>query len=307
MKIIQETQSLITPNISTSNLSDNLMSLIDNLNKYYSFDSAHIYHLTYKNLSEYKHIIMSIMKRHIINTRNIKPEDKTDNLIHDVNEYFTVILEPQLPISVILFEHEYLSINESFMLFFKEHGDIILVNEKASTLDIANPHYVVNSLILNDNVYHPSFKGVCYESSNINGFFTFVSFLLPFDKDALKIDISKRDKPLKKLELQVRTLHMGQDKSVNINMPKNIDVSKLNKNHKFIFNTRLIYNGDIIFSEYDIILNDPIKTIALHLTPFINNVKEKYEIIDNIPVAITKDYYDHFKENIKPIIEMILC
>lgn len=307
MKIIQETQSLITTTVSTSNISVNLMSLIDNLNKYHSFDSAHIYHLTYNNISAYKHIIMESIKRYIRNIRNIGPEDKHHDLIRDVNEYFTVVVEPLLPISMILFEHEYLSINESFMLFFKEHGDIILINEKASTFDVPKPHYVVNSLVLNDNVYHSSVKGVCYESSNINGFVTFISFLLPFDKDALKIDIYKREKPLKKLELQVRTLHMGQYKSVNINMPKNLDVSKISNNHKFIFNTRLIYNGDIIFSEYDIVLNNPEETIALHLMPFVNNIKERYEIIDDIPVAITKEYYDHFKANIKPVIEMVLC
>lgn len=306
MQIIQHTQSMIQTTVPKANLSDNLMSLLNDVSKYHSFDSAHIYHLTHHNVVEYKHIILQSMSENLRKIQNIAPKEKSQDIIGDVNEYFTDVVEPQLPISMIVFEHNYLSVNESFMLFFKEHGNIILVDKQVSTLALPNTHYVLQSLMLDERLYAPVAQGLAYESSTTHGLFPFVSFLLPFDKDASIIDLYQRERPYKKLELQVRTLGMGQDKSANINIPKNLDVAK-HYDHKCIFNTRLIYNGEIIFSEYDIALNNPREIVEAHLTPFVDNMKSRYEIMDNVPVALTKEYYDHFKANIKPVIEMIKC
>lgn len=318
MKIIQHNK-LHVPQSFTRNLSDNLQSFIDEHSELFSFDLANVYHLTSSNIGEYKDIITSSIDAHLRKSRGSLGKDTIKELIKDVNKYYDD-LHNILPISMIVFEHIYSALTETSMLFFKEHANMLLLNPSPSTFDFSDKQYMLSNLpsylLMDESNYdvRAIIRSIGYESSSIKGTFPFVSFLLSFDK--LTSTINKQSKKDKKLELQVRLLTSEQYKFHEIDIAENLinsnDEKKLISgdtkiNYGYVLNTRLMHNDVIIFNEYCRSNNDDRKTITSYLLPFIEDFKSKYEIIDNIPVALTKEYYEYFKANIKTVIEMAKC
>lgn len=321
MKIIQHNKRHV-PQSFTRNLSTNLQAFIDEHSELFSFDLANVYHLTSSNIEEYKDIITSSIDAHLRKSRGPLGKDTLKELIKDVNKYYDD-LHNILPISMIVFEHIYSSLTETSMLFFKEHANMLLINSSTSTFDFSNKQYMLSNLpsylLIDESNYdvRAIIKSIGYESSSTKGTFPFVSFLLSFDK--VTSTIHKQSKKDKKLELQVRLLTSEQYKFHEISIEENLitsndekklisDISDDTKiNYGYVLNTRLINNDVIIFNEYCLSNNDDRQTITSYLLPFIEDFKSKYEIIDNIPVALTKEYYEYFKANIKTVIEMAKC
>jgi hypothetical protein len=309
MQIIQHNK-LSVHKSSKRPLSDNLLSFLDETNQRFGFDNAQIYHLTHINVDEYKNIIMKTIKEHLRKMRGIGPKDKMDEVIKEADRYYED-LQNILPTSMIVFDHVYLSVTESALLFFKEYNDMLFIESVMSTLELVRSRYLFNSIVIgkeNGSYISPSIQSIAYESSSTTGVFPFMSFLISFDEKNSKIDLRQRNASHhKKLELQIRTLLMGQDDSIKLNSPHNLDISKFDLDNAYIFNTRLIHNGVIIFNEYDLSVNNERAIVVDYLMPFVEDLKSQYEITDDIPVSLTKEYYDHFKANIRPVIDMVVC
>jgi len=321
MQIIQHNKQFLKK-ASKRTLSANLLSFIDETNQRLGFDNAQIYHLTHSNVDEYKDIIISSINVHLRKSRGIIGKDTIKELIKDVNQYYDD-LHNILPISMIVFEHIYSSLTETSMLFFKEHADMLLIDSSKTTLDLSHNKNMLNHLpsylLINESNYDVNsiIKSIGYESSSMKGIFPFVSFLLSFDKATATIHSKQFEQnQSKKLELQVRLLTSEQYKVHEINVAESLINSNdeeqiISENIQFycgfVLNTRLIHNDVIIFNEYSRFNNDVKKTIVSYLLPFIEDFKSNYEIIDNVPVALTKEYYEYFKANIKPVIEMAKC
>lgn len=303
MRIIQHNK-LDVPQSFTDPLSDNLIAFIDENSKRFSFDTANVYHLNNNNLVEYKDIITSSIKAKLIKNHRSTGSDMKKDIIKAVNDYYESI-QNKLPISMIVFEHVYSSLTESSMLFFTEHHDMLLIDTTTSTLELAIMKNMFSYLPLNDDyVARAVTQSVGYESSSTKGVFPFTTFLLPFDEKSFKIYFEKSQ--TKSLELQVRILQAGQDKFENLNISDDKILNTSLKNIDIV-NTRLLHNNIIIFNEYDLSDYNIRDLISSYLMPFIEDLNSKYEIIDDIPVALTKEYYEYFKANIKPVIEMAKC
>jgi hypothetical protein len=303
MRIIQHNK-LYVPQSFTHRLSDNLIAFVDENSKRFSFDNANVYHLNNNNLVEYKDIITSSIKAKLIKNHRSTGSDMMKDIIKAVNDYYEN-LQNKLPTSMIVFEHVYSSLTETSMLFFKEHHDMLLIDTTTSTLEFAITKNMFSYLPLNDNyVARAVTQSVGYESSSTKGVFPFTTFLLPFNENSFKIDFEKSQ--TKSLELQVRILQAGQDKFENLNISDDKILNTSLKNIDIV-NTRLLHNNIIIFNEYALSDYNVRDLISSYLMPFIDDLNSKYEIIDEIPVALTKEYYDHFKANIKPVIDMAIC
>jgi hypothetical protein len=307
MQIIHHNKTTVQRS-SKRTLSANLLSFLDETSQRFGFDNAQIYHLTHSNVGDYKDIIMTTIKEHLKKMRGLGPKDKMEEVIKEADRYYEE-LQPILPTSMIVFEHIYFSVTESSMLFFKEHNEMLFIENIMSTLELNRPHFIIDNLIMpNGSWKMPVVQSIAYESSSVKGTFPFLSFLFPYNEKTSKIDFSQREKAHnKKLELQVRTLRMGQDEAIKLNIPHNIDSFNINLDNAYVFNTRLIHNDIIIFNEYDISINDDRKTVVAYLMPFLEDLQEKYEINDDVPVTLTKEYYDYFKANIRPVIDMVMC
>lgn len=318
MKIIEHNKCHV-PQSFTCNLSANLQAFIHEYSEMFSFDIANVYHLTSSNIEEYKDIITSSIDSHLRKSRGPLGKDAIKELIKDVNKYYDD-LHNILPISMIVFEHIYSSLTETSMLFFKEHSNMLLIKSPQSTFDFSDKQYMLSNLpsyiLIDESNYdvRAIIKSIGYESSSTKGTFPFVSFLLSFDK--VTSTINNKSKKDKKLELQVRLLTSEQYKFheidiaenlINSNDEKNLISGNTKINYGYVLNTRLMHNDVIIFNEYCFSNNDDRKTITSYLLPFIEDFRSKYEIIDNVPVALTKEYYEYFKANIKTVIEMVKC
>lgn len=303
MRIIQHNK-LYVPQSFTHRLSDNLIAFIDENSKRFSFDNANVYHLNNNNLVEYKDIVTSSIQSKLMKNRRSTGSDTMKEVIKEVNDYYEK-LQNKLPISMIVFEHVYSSLTESSMLFFKEHHDMLLIDTTTSTLELAIIKSMFSYLPLHDNyVARAVTQSVGYESASTKGVFPFTTFLLPFDEKSFKIDFEKSQ--TKSLELQVRILQAGQDKFENLSISDDKTLNTSLKNIDIV-NTRLLHNNIVIFNEYTLSDYNVRDIISSYLIPFIDDLKSKYEIIDDIPVALTKEYYDHFKANIRPVIDMAIC
>lgn len=289
-------------------ISPNLISFFEMMYSRFSFDSAHIYHLTHHNINEYKSIIMVSIRERLKKKLGLSINDNPSSLQKDVMESFDEIVSELLPISMVIFDYEYASAVESSFMFFKENNDILIIDTKFSTLEIGRSYFMFSGLNFPQGGYQsPVMQVTAYDGLTTKGEFPLMVYLLPMDDDGIHIDPYKQDKHHKKAELQIRVLHLGQDKFQKISIPVDLIEARWNYDNRSIFNTRLIYNGEIIFSEYDVIQKVPQDVVLSHLLPFTTDLKSTYEIIDDIPVAMTAEYYQHFKKNIWPVIEMAKC
>lgn len=302
MKVIQH-NTPFNRSLPEDEISSNLSSFLELSNKMFSFDEAHIYHLTNENVNDYKSVIMKAFGNRIRILHNIGPFDNQDYAIKSTQDYFDSIIDANIfPKSLIVFNHVYGSTVESSFVFFEEHNDILMIDDKFSTLEMGKASYY--RISTSDSLYaSPIVASLGYESSTTNGIFPFVSFLLPVNAEKNHFEQHRSDVPHKKAEFQIRELVSGQDKFQKLTIPSDFKMSR-HFERPMILNTRLIYNNEVIFNDYDIIDRDPQKIVTEKLIPFINDFKSQYEIIDNVPLKMTAEYYKHFKDNIWPVIEM---
>jgi len=197
---------------------------------------------------------------------------------------------------------------ESSTVFFKEHNDMLMINTKFSTLNFEKRHFYAPHISSSDGQYYPPVvESLAYESSTILGLFPFASFLFPVNIENNHFENFYQDIHHKKAELQLRELDVRQFDFKQLTLPPNFDIHQFVSRHHDkpkVLNAKLIYNNEIIFNDYDIIDRDPQKMVAQKLIPFLTDFKSQYEIIDSIPVKVSAEYYQHFKANILPVIEM---
>lgn len=311
MKVIQH-NTHFNRSLPKDGISDNLVSFLEMINQQFSFDHAHLYHLTNTNISDYKSVIIEAIGNRIKLLRGVGPRDNQDSLVKEINSDFDDIMDANIfPVSLIIFDYVYGSTVESSMVFFHEHNNMLMINTKFSTLVFENQYFHAPHISSSDGLYYsPAVESLAYESSTTKGTFPFASFLIPVNMEKNHFESPYREIHQKKAEFQVRELDGGQDKFQQVTIPPNFDMSKFMfkfNGHPKILNTRLIYNNEVIFNDYDIIDCDPQKIVMQKLIPFLTDFKSQYEIIDSIPVQVSSEYYDHFKANILPVIEMAKC
>lgn len=312
MKITQH-NSPTNPSLHSEDLSDNLRSFLSLIQERFSFDAANIYHVTNENLHLYKHVIVKAITSNLREHSEISVYNNQDNFIKNINDEFENIMEANIfPKSLIVFDYGYMSTVESFMVFFEENNDLLSINTKFSTLPLGDRSFFFDRIEFPDGrSYPPVLEALCYESSTSYGFFPLVSYLLPVNIDKSHFELSSSFRPHKKAELQIRLLDSGQDKRQNLKLPPNFDIHQYIGRYydrPKIFNTQLIYNNEIIFSDYNIVEDKKPHDVVLEkLLPFSTDFKRDFEIVDAVPVAVTSEYYEHFKKNIWPVIEMAKC
>jgi hypothetical protein len=87
MKTIQHNVPF-NPALDEKELSSNLQSFLDRMQEQFSFDAAHIYHLTHQNLNDYKHVIIKAIASHVRQVSDISIYDRQESFIKDVNDRF---------------------------------------------------------------------------------------------------------------------------------------------------------------------------------------------------------------------------
>lgn len=310
MKVIQH-NTHFNRSLPKDGISDNLISFLEMINQQFSFDQAHLYHLTNENISDYKGVVIEAIGNRIKLLRGVRPRDNQESIVKEINSEFAEIVDANiLPASLIIFDYVYGSTVESSMVFFYEHNDMLMINTKFSTLTFENKYFQAPPISSDGLYYSPAVESLAYESSTTKGTFPFASFLIPINMEKNHFDSFHRGHHQKKAEFQVRELDGGQDKFQALTIPPDLDMNRFmfryNGQPK-ILNTRLIYNNEVIFNDYDIIDCDPQKIVMKKLLPFLTDFKSQYEIIDSTPVKVSAEYYQHFKANIWPVIEMAKC
>jgi hypothetical protein len=285
--------------------SENLTQFIKDVSDKFEFDSAEVYHLTHQNVNQYKHIIISGIDAYFINRYGVFGQKKSDSITKEVTEFYEITLMNALPISLIVFSHNYASSIESELLFYKEVESLILFDNDLSTIKLSRKIHALHRLYIDENYnINPKVESSAYESSTTYGPFELMTFLLPFNNESSLIDSSRHDSSQRKLELQVRTLRPHSDRNQKLNMPPLDKLKRFDPERGLVFNTRLIYNNEVIFSEYDISMGNEYEIVKKHLTPFIENIEKNYEVISEMKRAPTKEYYDYYKANLAQVIEM---
>jgi hypothetical protein len=309
MKVIQH-NTPFNHSFSKNEISPNLISFLEMIKQQFSFDQARIYHLTNENISDYKGVLIESIRNRIALLRGIGPHEKQDSLFKETTSEFDSIIEARIfPLSLIIFDYVYGSTVESSTVFFKEHNDMLMINTKFSTLNFEKRYFYAPQISSTDGRYYPPVvETLAYESSTTPGLFPFASFLLPVSIENNQFENFYQDIHHKKAELQLRELDGGQFDFKQLTLPPNFDIHQFVSRHNGrpkVLNSKLIYNNEVIFNDYEIIDRDPQKMVHQKLMPFLTDFKSQYEIIDSIPVKVSAEYYQHFKANILPVIEMV--
>lgn len=308
MKVIQH-NTPFNHSFSKNEISPNLISFLEMIKQQFSFDQAHIYHLTNENIGDYKGVIIEAIRNRIKLLRGIGPCENQDSLIKETTSEFDYIINGHIfPLSLIIFDYVYGSTVESSTVFFQEYNDMLMINTKFSTLNFEKRYFCAPQISSTDGQYYPPVvETLAYESSKTLGIFPFASFLLPVNIENNHFENFYRDAHNKKAELQLRELDCSQFDFKQLTLPPNFDIHQFVSRHNSrpkVLNAKLIYNNEVIFNDYEIIDRDPQKMVNQKLIPFLTDFKSQYEIIDRIPVKVSAEYYQHFKANIWPVIEM---
>lgn len=311
MKVIQH-NTPFNHSFQKNEISPNLISFLEMIKQYFSFDQARIYHLTNENISDYKGVLIEAIRNRIALLRGIGPHENQDSLIKETKSNFDDIIDANIfPLSLIIFDYVYGSTVESSTVFFKEHNDMLMINTKFSTLHFENRAFYAPPIYATaGRHYPPVVESLVYESSTTLGLFPFASFLLPVNIENNQFENIFQDVHHKKAELQLRELGGGQFDFKQLTLPPNFDIHQFVSRHNGmpkVLNAKLIYNNEVIFNDYEIIDRDPQKMVNRKLIPFLTDFKSQYEIIDSVPVKVSAEYYQHFKANILPVIEMAKC
>jgi len=311
MKVIQH-NAHFNRSLPKNVISDNLVSFLEMINQEFSFEQAHLYHLTNENINDYKSVVIEAIGNRIKLLRGVGPRENQESLVKEINSDFDEIVDSNiLPASLIIFDYIYGSTVESSMVFFHEHNDMLMINTKFSTLSFKSNYFQAPPISSSDGRYYPPVvESLAYESSTTKGTFPFASFLIPVNMEKNQFESHYRERHQKKAELQLRELDGGQFDFKQLTLPPNFDIHQFVSRHHGnpkVLNAKLIYNNEVIFNDYEIIDRDPQKMVAQKLIPFLTDFKSQYEIIDSIPVQVSSEYYQHFKTNILPVIEMAKC